>query len=301
VRKYLDEFYSYLKVEKRYSANTLESYSQDLNQFCSFLTEFLNKDVFATESILNEIDMLAVRGFINHLHRSGFQRTSIARKLAAIRSFLRFLCRQNYVSQNFAASVRTPKLPQRLVNVLQQEEMELLLDAPVEDSAVDQRNHALFELLYATGMRVGEISRLFVREVDVGSRVLRVIGKGNKERTVVFGDQAANALRSYLSFRPGLVSGHDPGYLFLNLQGRRLSETRIRQILRQQIQQLAIQKKVSPHTFRHSFATHLLQSGADLRMIQELLGHSSLSTTQKYAHLNMEQLLRTYQKAHPRK
>ena len=301
MRRYLDEFRSYIQIEKRYSSYTVSCYEKDLLEFCEFLNGFLGRDVLETDEVLKEIDLLAVRGFLNHLHKQGFQRSSIARKLAAIRSFFRFLCRQNYIRQNFASGLRTPKLPQRLVSVMQQDEIIHLLEVPRGDTPAEQRDRAILELLYATGLRVGELSHLTLRAVDPESHIIRVVGKGNKERTVLFGEKAAQALRSYLLFRIQLVCGPDPGYLFLNQHGRRLSETRIRQIVTHSVSLSAMQKRVSPHTFRHTFATHLLQSGADLRFIQELLGHSSLSTTQKYAHLNLDQLLRTYQKAHPRK
>jgi site-specific recombinase XerD len=244
---------------------------------------------------------MAIRGFVNHLHSEGFEKTSIARKLAALRSFSRFLCRQGYLEQNFAAAVRTPKLPKKLVQVMQQDEVSGLLDFQFADTPGGARDRAILELLYASGLRVGELASLKMRDVDFSSRILSVLGKGNKERLVLFGQKAAEALRAYLSTRSYFVHGADPHFVFLNLKGRRLSETRIRQIVDFYVRQSALQKKISPHTFRHSFATHLLQSGADLRLIQELLGHSSLSTTQKYTHLNVDELLKTYHKSHPRK
>jgi len=296
VDKFLSEFLLYLKVEKRYSPHTLLSYRKDLDQFCEYLNEYLG-----SVAVLSDIDLMAVRGFVNHLHQSGFEKASIARKLASLRSFFHFLCRQGHMTQNFASAVRSPRLPRKLVSVLQAEEMTNLLDIDFGTSAVGIRDRAIFELLYATGLRIGELTTLQLRDIDFDSRVISVLGKGNKERIVLFGSKAAEALRDYLTVRSELIQGTDPHFLFLNQHGRRLSETRIRQILDSHVKALALQKKISPHTLRHSFATHLLQSGADLRLIQELLGHSSLSTTQKYTHLNMEQLLKTYQKAHPRK
>jgi integrase/recombinase XerC len=205
------------------------------------------------------------------------------------------------MTQNFASAVRSPRLPRKLVSVLQAEEMTNFLDIDFGPTPAGIRDRAIFELLYATGLRIGELTMLTLREVDSDSRVISVLGKGNKERIVLFGSKASEALRQYLNVRSEFIQGTDPHFLFLNQHGRRLSETRVRQILDSYVKTLAIQKKVSPHTLRHSFATHLLQSGADLRLIQELLGHSSLSTTQKYTHLNMDQLLKTYHKAHPRK
>jgi integrase/recombinase XerC len=301
VQKYLDEFWNYLELEKRFSENTLKSYRNDLDQFCQFLNEFLGQDVFEHPKQLPALDLLAVRGFVNHLHRKGLGKSSIGRKIAAVRTFFRFLCRQNYLAQNYAALVPGPKLPKKLVEVLQKEELTHLLDEVDTHTAVEKRDHAMWEMLYATGLRVGELSNLKLTNLDHASRCISVLGKGKKERLVIFGEKASIALQDYLELRHEFVQSDDPGYVFLNLKGNRLSETRIRQILRARIREVAIYKKVSPHTLRHSFATHLLTSGADLRFIQELLGHSSLSTTQKYAHLNIDQLLRTYQKAHPRK
>jgi integrase/recombinase XerC len=300
MQKYLDEFWNYLKVEKRFSENTVHAYRIDLLQFCEFLTEFTGKNVFENRNELPTLDLLTIRGFVNHLHRRKLNKSSIGRKLAAIRTFSRFLCRHNYLSRNSAALVPTPKLPKKLVEVLQPEEVTQLLESGTEGSVSD-RDLAIWELLYATGLRVGELSHLRTEQMDFAGNSITVIGKGNKERLVLFGENAASAVRKYLKGRNEFLKGNDPGFLFLNLQGKRLSETRIRQILRKRIRELAIFKKVTPHTLRHSFATHLLTSGADLRFIQELLGHSSLSTTQKYAHLKIDELLRTYQKAHPRK
>ena len=301
VRNYLDEFWNYLTIEKRFSNNTLQAYRVDLSQFCEFLTEFTGKNVLENPKELPPMDLLTVRGFANHLHRQGFSKSTMGRKLAAIRTFSRFLCRHNYLTQNSAALVPTPKLPKKLVEVLQPDEVKQLLETDTGAGPVAARDIAIWEMLYATGLRVGELSNLKTQRIDFEGNSITVIGKGQKERLVLFGEKAATATRVYLDCRREFIKGNDPEFLFLNLKGRRLSETRIRQILRKRVRQLSIFKKVTPHTLRHSFATHLLISGADLRFIQELLGHSSLSTTQKYAHLKIDELLRTYQKAHPRK
>ncbi len=273
----------------------------DLQQFCGFLNEYLGKDVIDDASVVSELDLLAIRGFINHLYQQKFNRASIARKLACLRSFFRFLCRQNYVAQNFAKAVKSPRLPKKLPGVLQVHEINSFLDFEFENTAEGERDHAIFELLYATGMRVSEIAGLRLRDLDPESGVMRITGKGKKERTVFFGSTAASAIKRYLNRRHELIDKEPGEWIFLNSHGSRLSETRIRQILNQYLLKLAMQKRISPHSFRHSFATHLLNAGADLRWIQELLGHSSLSTTQKYTHLNVEQLLKTYSRAHPRK
>jgi integrase/recombinase XerC len=302
VKKYLAEFESHLKVEKRYSNHTVISYLKDLEQFSAYLCEYLGKDIRSDEQSIQQIDLLAVRGFINHLHKNGFSKSSIARKLACLRSFFRFLCRQNYLSQNIAKAIKTPRLAKKLPGVLEKDEMNGFLDFPFEDSVIGDRNRAIFELLYATGMRVSEVSSLKLKDVEGARGMLRITGKGSKERSVFFGSTAASALHTYLQTRAELLpEGENSEWVFLNSHGKRLTETRIRQILNQYLIKLGMQKKVSPHAFRHSFATHLLNAGADLRWIQELLGHSSLSTTQKYTHLNVQQLLDTYSRSHPRK
>ncbi|HEY7161497.1 MAG TPA: tyrosine recombinase XerC [Acidobacteriota bacterium] len=301
MQKYLSEFESHLRIEKRYSANTVLAYMNDLHQFCTFLNEYLGKNIFENDSIVTDLDLLAIRGFINHLYQQKFNRASIARKLACLRSFFRFLCRQNYVVQNFAKAVKSPRLPKKLPAVLQVHEINSFLDFEFEDTPEGRRDHAIFELLYATGMRVSEIAGLKLRDLDPESGAMRITGKGKKERTVFFGSTAASAVKDYLSRRHELIEKEHSDWIFLNSRGNRLSETRIRQILNQYLLKLAMQRHVSPHAFRHSFATHLLNAGADLRWIQELLGHSSLSTTQKYTHLNVDQLLKTYSRAHPRK
>jgi integrase/recombinase XerC len=273
----------------------------DLQQFCAFLNQYLGKDVFENESIVADLDLLAIRGFINHLYQQKFNRTSIARKLACLRSFFRFLCRQNYITQNFAKAVKSPRLPKKLPTILQIEEVNNFLNFEFEDTAEGSRDRAIFELLYATGMRVSELSKLRFKDWNAQLGVMQIVGKGKKERPVFFGLAATTAMKQYLQKRHELTAGTDSEWIFLNSHGNRLTETRIRQILNQYLRRLAIQKHISPHSFRHSFATHLLNAGADLRWIQELLGHSSLSTTQKYTHLNVEQLLKTYSRAHPRK
>lgn len=288
-------------MEKRYSPNTLLSYGEDLNQFCDYLREYLGRDIYKDNKVLGDLDLLTVRGFISHLHQRGYNKSSISRKLAALRSFFGFLCRQNYMARNLAQAVRTPKLASRLPCILHEDEVAGLLEIEFDADPAGMRDRAILELLYATGMRVGELANLQLAQLDFDSRMIRVTGKGNKERVVLFGQKAFDALRNYLEVRNNLLNRQDSQYLFLNLKGNRLSETRIRQILTGYVRKSALQKKISPHTFRHSFATHLLNSGADLRWIQELLGHSSLSTTQKYTHLSIDQLLQTYQKAHPRK
>jgi integrase/recombinase XerC len=302
VNKYLGEFESHLKFEKRYSNHTVISYLKDLEQFSTYLSEYLGKDIRDDAEVIQQIDLLAIRGFINHLHKNGFNKSSIGRKLACLRSFFRFLCRQNYLSQNIAKAVKTPRVAKKLPGILQQDEMNVFLDFPFEDSVTGDRDRAIFELLYATGMRVSEVSSLKLKDVEGSRGSLRITGKGSKERTVFFGSSAASALHTYLQTRAELLpEGQHSEWIFLNSHGKRLTETRIRQILNQYLTKLGMQKKVSPHAFRHSFATHLLNAGADLRWIQELLGHSSLSTTQKYTHLNVQQLLEIHHKSHPRK
>jgi len=196
VQRYLDEFYSYLKIEKRYSPNTLISYRKDLEQFCEYLGKYLSiEDVCAEKSLPADLDQLAVRGFLNHLYAKKFNRSSIMRKLASLRSFLRFLCRQGYIAQNFAKGAISPKIPKKLPDILQVDEMEQLLTSVMSDTPEDLRNRAVLELLYASGLRVGELSNLKLRDVDLRSRQISVIGKGNKQRIVLL-DRKSTRLNS---------------------------------------------------------------------------------------------------------
>jgi integrase/recombinase XerC len=276
------------------------------------------------------VDGLAVRSFLASLHAQGLERRSQARALSALRSLLRFACREGTLAANPAVGIPTPKLPTTLPRHLRPGEVEALIEAPAATAAdraeglaaeLALRDRAIFELLYAAGLRVAELVGLDWGALDLSARVLRVIGKGGKERMVPFGRPAAAALRAWLEVWEGVHGaggGHGPARLedrragggagrkaepepvFLNHRGGRLSDRSVRRILDRWIERTALTRGVHPHTLRHTFATHLLENGADLRTIQELLGHASLATTQKYTHVDVERLLTVYRTAHPR-
>ncbi|HUF93237.1 MAG TPA: site-specific tyrosine recombinase/integron integrase [Candidatus Limnocylindria bacterium] len=277
-------FLRHLSVEKHASPHTLRSYRSDLVEFTR-----------AVEEGVEKADSRAIRAFLASLHTRGLDPVTVARKLAAVRSFYRFLVRRGVVERNPARETRGPRRPQKLVSFLPIDEATALVDARALGGAARDRDVAILELLYATGLRVSELTGLDVEAVDRTERTVRVLGKGRKERIVPFGASAARALERYLAPRP--AAG---GALFLNARGGRLTDRSVRSVVRRAARSAGVVRRVSPHTLRHTFATHLLDGGADLRAIQELLGHSRLSTTQRYTHVGTDQLMRVYDAAHPR-
>lgn len=291
-------FVAYLRDQRHVSPETLRAYESDLAQFGSFLA---NEHIGGPPPGAEGIDALAVRGFVAHLHRAGLRKSSIARKLSAVRSFLRHAVREGRIETNPGASVPTPRLPKLLPKNLTVDEVFALLDAIDDDDPVSRRDRAILELLYATGVRVGELAALDLDDVDVAGGLVRVLGKGRKERIVPFGGQAQKALRRWLeASATGRARAADPGALFLNQRGGRLTDRSVRRILDRRLLEAALTAKISPHALRHTFATHMLGAGADLRAIQELLGHASLSTTQRYTHVGIDALMQVYDRAHPR-
>jgi integrase/recombinase XerC len=301
VRKLADRFLRHLAEERNYSVHTLRAYRGDVERFLAFLAgEFLGRPLAEVRPAA--VDALAVRSFLAALTRQGVGRRSQGRALSAVRSLLRFACREGVLDHNPAAAVRTPKQPRRLPRHLRPGEVETLLAAPAGDEPLARRDRALLETLYATGLRVAELVSLDWRDVDLEGRVLRVLGKGGKERMLPFGRAAAAALLSWREAwdelrREDLALD---GPVFLNHRGGRLTDRSVRRLLDRYVDAAALAAGVHPHTLRHTFATHLLEAGADLRAIQELLGHSSLATTQRYTHLEVERLLRVYREGHPR-
>lgn len=296
VRLFLED----LRDRRGVSPHTLRSYRADLRQFAGYLAGALN---ISTDRLRAEqVDTLALRGFLAHLHQKGTARSSIARKLAALRTFFRYLVREGRLSRNPATAVATPRVPKKIPARIEEQEIERLLEVPDAASPLGRRDRAILELLYATGLRVSELVGLDRGAVDLDSRLVRVLGKGRKERIVPFGEPAAEAIESYWPDRRALASrgGHAGDALFLNARGGRLTARSIHRLVRRHLRQAALRSGLSPHSLRHAFATHLLERGADLRAIQELLGHASLSTTQKYTQVSTAQLLRVYEKAHPR-
>lgn len=297
----IDEFRHHLQVSRRYSTHTLKGYSDDLLQ----LAQFLEGDAPAPAS-WSEVDHRHLRRFLLHLTDHGYAKRSAARKMAAVRSFFRFLVRTGRVERNPAAGLASPKLEKPLPHALRPAEIEALLQSPDCETPLGLRDAALLETLYSTGMRVSELVALKVASVERCAGPLRVVGKGNKERTVFLGRAAREMLGLYLSrARPELLRarrkpGAVPDALFLNKNGTALSDRSVRSLVERYVQAACLKEKITPHGLRHSFATHLLENGADLRAVQELLGHASLSTTQIYTHVTREQLRKVYDAAHPR-
>ena len=281
-------FLNYLKTERNYSPHTISNYQRDLK----FLSSSIDK---------KRVDRLTAREYLLQLEKKRYSRRSIARKLSAARSFFRFLLREKLAEQNPFENLLTPKLPRKLPNFLYPEEMTVLLEAPDLKSPLGLRDRAILEILYGAGTRVTEIVRINVNDVDFDESEIRVLGKGAKERIVIFGSHAHRALRDYLEKgRPILLGIKKINALFIGRRGTRISPRHVERIIHFYAQKAGVQKKVTPHTLRHSFATHLLSGGADLRMVQELLGHVSLSTTQVYTHVTKERLKQVYDLAHPR-
>ena len=306
MRALIVRFLAHLEGERALSPHTVRAYEGDLLRFAEFLAvDYWSQPIEAID--LAAIDVVAVRSHLAALAR-GHGRRSQGRALSALRSFFRWACRVGEATANPAQGVRTPKAPQLLPRHLRPGEIEALLTAPAGDEPMAQRDRAILELLYATGLRVAELVGLDWRDLELKERVLRTLGKGGKERMVPFGRPAQAALRAWrggwttlrerLAAARGDSSAEEP--LFLNLRGERLTDRSVRRILDRYVDATATARGVHPHTLRHTFATHLLEGGADLRAIQELLGHSSLSTTQRYTHVDIERLQSVYRDSHPR-
>ena len=294
----VERFIRYLEDQRRASPQTVRAYRGDLDRFGAYLEgEHFRGAVPGPEGI----DRLAVRGFVASLGRGDLEKSTVARKLSTVRSFLRHAVRDGRLEHSPAESVPTPRVPRPLPNVLSVDEVFNLLEAISDDDPAGLRDRAMLELIYAAGLRVGELVALDTGDLDLSGRMVRVLGKGNKERLVPFGGKAATSVERWIEGSRGLRERSDePLALFLNLRGGRLSDRSVRRVLDRRLHEASILAKMSPHALRHSFATHMLGSGADLRAIQELLGHASLSTTQRYTHVSTEALMRVYDRAHPR-
>ncbi len=304
----IERFLRYLGVERNSSPETVRAYASDLARFTTYLRGTRDR----SESIPtpDEVQTPEVRGYLAYLHRQGQKKSSIARRLASLRSFFRYCCREGRCRRNPAKSIMAPRKEKRLPQVLSVDEVLRLVTNPEDATPLQRRDRAILEFLYASGVRVSELVGLDREDFDLKSRVARVRGKGQKERLVPFGEPAACAVDSYLQTWPQLrrssrqkkrpARGEASVPLFLNFRGERLGVRSVRRILDRYVRQAAIELHVSPHALRHSFATHLLDRGADLRTIQELLGHASLSTTQRYTHVTTERMIDTFQRSHPR-
>jgi integrase/recombinase XerC len=298
--EWIDRFLRHLEFERNFSEHTLRSYASDLEQLRDFLTHGPDGQERPAPE-LEQIDNLTIREFLAARYERRNKKSSVARKLAAVRSFLKYLWKQGAIRTNPATIVATPKLEQRLPEFLDRETAAEIVEMPDARTPLGARDRAMLELLYATGLRVSELVGLDLADVDVGDCLVRAFGKGRKERIVPFGEKAREALEAYLTVRESQIPrGSSTEALFLNARGGRLTSRSVGYLVKRSAGKLAMRVDAHPHTLRHSFATHMLDAGADLRSIQELLGHESLSTTQKYTHVTTEQLVRTYQAAHPR-
>jgi integrase/recombinase XerC len=302
---HLHAFLQYLELNRNASVHTVAAYASDLDQFLDHVAR--TAGVAPAELSPAALDRAAIRGFLAALHAQGQSRASAARKLAAVRTFLRYLRREALIDDDPGALVATPKREVRMPAHLSEEEMRRLLDTQLDEGPLARRDRAILELFYASGLRRSELAGLDMDDLNLSARMVRVLGKGGRQRLVPFNGSAARALRTYLKERDVLI-GPQPkagttrrgGPVFVNYQGSRLTVRSIDRLVRRHVIACSARLGISPHALRHSFATHLLQRGADLRAIQELLGHARLSTTQRYTHVNAAQLLDVYRKSHPR-
>ncbi len=301
MRRLIHRFLEHLTNERSLSPHTVRAYESDLLRFSKFLTvDYFGQPDSTVEP--GDVEPLAVRSFLAHLSRQDVGKKSQARALSAVRSLFRFACREGVMVANPAAAVKAPKQAHPLPRHLRPGEVETLLESPDSEGALAARDRAILELLYAAGVRVGELVGLDWDDLDLSGRMLRVLGKGGKERMVPFGTPAADAAKAWLEHWESVANRQfgveEP--VFLNHRGGRLTARSVGRIVDRYVAKSHIAPGVHPHTLRHTFATHLLEGGADLRAIQELLGHSSLATTQRYTHLEIERLLTVYREAHPR-
>jgi len=291
MQKHLFDFLNHLRTERNVSQHTERSYLADLEQFYGFLGE----------TDLSDVDHQALRQFIAHLMKLKMRKSSIARKLSAIRTYFKYLNREGILANNPARLVMTPRREKRLPAVLTADDAQRLMEAPgkkgLEGRDAELRDRAVLETLYSTGIRASELTGMNREDIDRHDQLIRIRGKGRKERVVAVGRKALDAINAYLDRKPASA---EATAVFTGPSGKRLTARTVQRILENYRKQLGLQQKASPHTLRHSFATHMLESGADLRAIQELLGHASLSTTQRYTHLNLDSLMEVYDKAHPK-
>jgi integrase/recombinase XerC len=305
VDKLLEQFLEHLRYERNVSVHTLRNYQSDLEQFLDHLAPPHPATGKRNLPDISSVDHLTIREWLAQLHSAQKKKASIARKLAALRTFFQFLVREGMLELNPAKLVSTPRQEKKLPQHLSIEEAIRFIESPDIETDLGKRDRAMLELLYATGVRVAELTTLNLGDLDFRNKLMRVTGKRRKQRIVPFGDPASEAIRNYLKVRDSFlahapVSKRDEAALFLNYQGTRITTRSVGRMVDKYIRICAGMHNISPHALRHSFATHLLDSGADLRDIQELLGHARLSTTQVYTHVSMEKLIEVYDKAHPK-
>lgn len=285
--EYINLFCTYLLIDKNYSQNTIDSYKRDMAMF----------DKFANKKI-NSINTESIKDYLKYLKDNNHNERSIVRNISTLRSFYKFLIINNYINENPMENISTFKIAKKLPDVLSIEDVNKILDIKITDN-YSIRNKAMLELMYASGLRVSELVNLKTYDIDINEDIVRTIGKGSKERIIPIGDYAKEAVSNYLSIRHTFLKKEINDYLFLNNHGKKMTRQGFFKIIKSIAKEKNIKKEISPHTLRHSFATHMINNGADLRTIQELLGHSDISTTQIYTHISTEKLKNTFESFHP--
>jgi len=301
LKKYIELYAFFLKNEKNYSNYTIVSYRNDLIQFFNYLKLYR----ILKDDKIEDVDRSVMRKYIVYLKKSDYSARSISRKISTVRSFFKFCLREGIIKVNPTINLITPKIDKKLPYFLYLQEVNKLIETPLKNTIFGIRDRAILELLYGTGIRVGELVNLNICNIDLYEKTIIVFGKGSKERILPLGNPSIRAIQEYLTSRnlsekKIFVNKNDLEALFLNRLGGRLTTRSIRRIIIKYMKMAGLNKKISPHVLRHSFATHLLEGGADLRSVQELLGHKSLSTTQIYTHITKERLKTIYKKSHPR-
>jgi integrase/recombinase XerC len=308
MREHLKSFLLYLKLNRHVSPHTVRAYDSDVTQYLAFVASETGKKM--SELAPADLDMHSVRAHVAELNKAGKARSSVARKLSGLRTFIKYLRREDVLDHDPAAMAVAPKRDQTIPTHLSEPEIARLIETPDTGDPLGRRDRAILEMFYASGLRLSELVAIDLENLDLGNRMVRVMGKGGKERILPFNQSALTALKAWMKDRAAIVAPERPKAkgkrqkpsdpLFINYRGTRLTGRSVDRLLRRYVAQCSTRMGISPHALRHSFATHLLQRGADLRAIQELLGHSRLSTTQRYTHVNAAQLIDVYRKAHPR-
>ena len=296
LKQYIADFYSYLEKERRYSKHTCVSYNHDLRRLNDFLIEYIGSSDISAEGI----DKQAIRHFLGKEFEEGFSSKTVGRRLASIKSFFKYLIKAEVVNNNPALYVKTPKTSKPLPNFIDEKMIDALMNAPPRNTITGLRDRAILELFYSTGIRLSELININFRNINIQNNLIKVVGKGNKERLIPFGDRAVKAIENYLEKSGRSLKTADKNApLFVNSKGERISQRTVQRSVNMYLQLVTEGEHLGPHTLRHSFATHLLDRGADLLAVKDLLGHSSLSSTQIYTHVQPERMKKIYKKAHP--
>lgn len=292
MKKLVNEFINYLEYERNYSNNTILAYENNINKFVLYLNDNSINDI-------NNVDYSVMRNYLNYLYKLNYTSKSICRHISSLRSFFKYLMSENKIKNNPTTLISNPKVLKKLPKYINYEDIEKILNTPDLKTDIGIRDALILELLYVTGIRVGELVNIKLKDININEKNIKILGKGNKERIIMFGSRALYLLNKYMKIRNNFIK-YDNDYLILSKTGRQINTREIRYIIDRISKQAGIDMNISPHTFRHTFATHMLNEGADLRSVQELLGHENLSTTTIYTHLSNEKLRKEYLNAHPR-